>query len=132
MSDVAHLGPVELLTPTAERSLAFFVDVLGMEIEGQEGGSVYLRGWGDYQRYSLVLTESAQSGMAWLGLRASSPEALRAPRRGGPGQRPRGGLERGRPRARTRPTASATPTATASSSTTSASATTRPSICARR
>ena len=77
MSDVAHLGPVELLTPTAERSLAFFVDVLGMEVEGQEDGSVYLRGWGDYQRYSLVLTESAQSGMAWLGLRASSPEALR-------------------------------------------------------
>jgi catechol 2,3-dioxygenase len=77
VSDVAHLGPVELLTPTAERSLAFFVDVLGMEVEGRDGGSVYLRGWGDYQRYSLVLTESAQAGMAWLGLRASSPEALR-------------------------------------------------------
>ena len=77
MSDLAHLGPVELLTPAAERSLAFFVDVLGMEIEGREGGSVYLRGWGDYQRYSLVLTEAAQAGMAWLGLRASSPEALR-------------------------------------------------------
>ena len=76
MSELAHLGPVELLTPTGERSLEFFVDVLGMEIEGTEGASTYLRGWGDYQRYSLVLTESETSGMAWLGLRASSPEAL--------------------------------------------------------
>jgi catechol 2,3-dioxygenase len=76
MSDLAHLGPVELLTPTGEESLAFFVDVLGMEIEGSEGASTYLRGWGDYQRYSLVLTESETSGMAWLGLRTSSPEAL--------------------------------------------------------
>jgi catechol 2,3-dioxygenase len=37
---------------------------------------VYLRGWGDYQRYSLKLTESATSGLAVLGLRAWSPEAL--------------------------------------------------------
>jgi catechol 2,3-dioxygenase len=37
---------------------------------------VYLRGWGDYQRYCLKLTESDTSGMAWLGLRASSPGAL--------------------------------------------------------
>ena len=76
MSDIAHLGPLELLTPSAERSLFFFTDVLGMEIEGREGSSVFLRGWGDYQRYSLMLTEAPQAGMAWLGLRASSPEAL--------------------------------------------------------
>jgi len=77
MSDIAHLGPIELLTPEAERSLAFFVDVMGMEIEGREGGSVYLRGWGDYQRYSLKLTESEDSGMAACGLRATSLDALR-------------------------------------------------------
>ncbi len=76
MSEIAHLGPVELLSPKAEESLRFFVDVLGMEVEGQDGRSVYLRGWGDYQRYSLKLTESDTSGMALLGLRAWSPEAL--------------------------------------------------------
>lgn len=76
MSEIAHLGPVELLTPKAAESLRFFVDVLGMEVEGQEGQSVFLRGWGDYQRYSLKLTESQTSGMAVLGLRAWSPEAL--------------------------------------------------------
>jgi catechol 2,3-dioxygenase len=76
VSEIAHLGPLELLSPRAEESLRFFVDVLGMEVEGQEGRSVYLRGWGDYQRYSLKLTESDTSGMALLGLRAWSPEAL--------------------------------------------------------
>jgi len=44
VTDIAHLGPVELLTPEGERSLAFFTDVMGMEIEGQEGATTYLRG----------------------------------------------------------------------------------------
>jgi catechol 2,3-dioxygenase len=74
--DIAHLGPVELLTPKAAESLAFFHDVLGMEIEHRDGQSVYLRGWGDYQGWSLKLTESATSGLAWCGLRAWGEEAL--------------------------------------------------------
>ena len=76
MSEIAHLGPVELLTPKGEESLRFFVDVMGMEIERQEGASAYLRGWGDYQPWSLKLTESTTSGLGYLGLRAWSPEAL--------------------------------------------------------
>jgi catechol 2,3-dioxygenase len=76
VSDIAHLGPVELLTPKAEESLRFFVDVMGMEEEHRERHSVYLRGWGDYQRYSLKLTEARTSGLAVCGLRAFSPEAL--------------------------------------------------------
>ena len=76
IGDIAHLGPVELLTPDAEASLRFFTDVMGMEVEAQERDSVYLRGWGDYQPYCLKLTDAGTSGMAWLGLRASSPEAL--------------------------------------------------------
>jgi catechol 2,3-dioxygenase len=74
--DIAHLGPAELRTPEPERSLAFFVDVLGMEIEAREGDSVYLRGWGTYQRYDLKLTAARESGLARLGLRTWSPEAL--------------------------------------------------------
>jgi catechol 2,3-dioxygenase len=76
IGDVAHLGPVELLTPDADGSLRFFTGVMGMEVEAQEGRSAYLRGWGDYQRYCLKLTESDTSGMAWLGLRAGSSDAL--------------------------------------------------------
>jgi catechol 2,3-dioxygenase len=76
MTDIAHLGPVELFTPSAEESLRFFVEIMGMEVEHQEGAATYLRGWGDYQPWSLKLIASDTSGMGVLGLRAASPEAL--------------------------------------------------------
>ena len=51
--DLAHLGHLELLTPKPEESLRFFVDVMGMTESGRQGDSVFLRGWDDYERYSL-------------------------------------------------------------------------------
>jgi catechol 2,3 dioxygenase len=74
--DLAHIGHAELLTPKPEQSLRFFVEVLGMEQEASEGQSVFLRGFGDYQRYSLKLTESEQAGLGHIAYRAWSPEAL--------------------------------------------------------
>ena len=74
--DLAHIGHGELLTPFPEESLRFFVDLFGMEIEAQEGQSVYLRGFGDYARYSLKLTEAPLPGMGHMAIRAWSPEAL--------------------------------------------------------
>src|SRR5260370_4615483 len=74
--DLAHLGHVELQTARPDESLAFFVDVMGMTVSGQKGSSVYLRGWDDYERYSLKLTGSTTSGMEHMALRARSPQAL--------------------------------------------------------
>jgi len=74
--DMAHLGHLELLTPKPDESLKFFVDVMGMTISGRKGDSVYLRGWDDYERYSLKLTASTTSGMEHMALRARSPQAL--------------------------------------------------------
>jgi catechol 2,3-dioxygenase len=76
MSDLAHISHVELLTPRPQESLEFFIDVLGMEEEAREGGSVYLRSWGEWPRTSLKLTDSDQAGMGHMGIRANSPEAL--------------------------------------------------------
>ncbi|HTX31560.1 MAG TPA: VOC family protein [Solirubrobacteraceae bacterium] len=76
LHDLAHIGHAELLTPYPEESLRFFVELFGMEVEAREGHSVYLRGWGDYQRYSLKLTESELPGLGHMALRAWSPEAL--------------------------------------------------------
>ena len=74
--DVAHLGHLELLTPKLEESLRFFVDVMGMTESGRQGNSVYLRGWDDYERYSLQLTASTTSGLGHAAFRARSPQAL--------------------------------------------------------
>ena len=74
--DIAHIGHVELLTPELELSTWFFTEVLGMEEEVREAGSRYFRGFGDYERYCLKLTESETSGLGHLALRASSQAAL--------------------------------------------------------
>jgi catechol 2,3-dioxygenase len=74
--ELAHIGHAELLTPFPEDSLRFFVELFGMEIEARDGQSVFLRGWGDYQRYSLKLTESELPGLGHVAIRAWSPEAL--------------------------------------------------------
>ena len=76
LHDLAHIGHAELLTPFPDESLRFFVELFGMEIEAREDQSVYLRGWGDYQRYSLKLTESELPGLGHMAIRAWSPEAL--------------------------------------------------------
>ena len=76
MRDVAHLGHVELLSPKPQESLWFFRDVLGMQEVASQGQSVYLRAWGEYECYSLKLTESKQAGIAHTAFRASSPSAL--------------------------------------------------------
>ncbi|GCL71141.1 catechol 2,3-dioxygenase [Paenibacillus naphthalenovorans] len=74
--DIAHLGHVELLTPKPDESLRFFKDILGMEEAGRAGQSVYLRGWGQYERYCMKLTESKQPGIGHTALRTYSPQAL--------------------------------------------------------
>lgn len=74
--DVAHLGHVELFSPKADESLKFFTDILGMKVAKTEGNSVYLRCWGDWEYYSLKLTESKQAGVAHTAMRAISPAAL--------------------------------------------------------
>jgi catechol 2,3-dioxygenase len=73
---VAHIGHVELRTPELERSTWFFREVMGMEVAAQAEGSVFLRGFGDYEIYCLKLTEADTPGLGHVGLRASSPEAL--------------------------------------------------------
>ena len=74
--DIASIGHVELLTPKPEESLRFFRDLFGMEEVAREGQSVFLRAWGEYQLYSLKLTESKQAGLGHLGLRTWSDRAL--------------------------------------------------------
>jgi catechol 2,3-dioxygenase len=74
--DVAHLGHVEMLTPKLDESRRFFVDVLGMTESGRQGDSVFLRGWDDYEMYSLKLTGSKTSGLGHAAFRARSPAAL--------------------------------------------------------
>jgi catechol 2,3-dioxygenase len=74
--DIAHLGHIELLTPRFEASLAFFTGILGLHESGRRGDSVFLRAWGDYERFTLQLTRSATSGLGHVAFRARSTGVL--------------------------------------------------------
>jgi catechol 2,3-dioxygenase len=78
--DLAHLSHVELLTPKPDESLSYFREILGMEIAGSNGDSVFLRGFGDYERSSLKLTAAEQAGSDML------PTARTASKLGAPGR----------------------------------------------
>lgn len=74
--DIAYLGHVEMFTPKLEESKNFFVDILGMEIVKKTQSSFFLRGWSDYEQYSLKLTYSDEAGIGHTALRAMSRQGL--------------------------------------------------------
>jgi len=74
--DIAHFAHIELLTPRPDESLWFFTHILSLQEVARRDQSVYLRAYGDYQRYSLKLTESNRAGLGHAAFRTSSPTAL--------------------------------------------------------
>lgn len=74
--EIAHVGSVELFTPILEDTLAFFVDLMGMEPVAEQGDSVYVHAWDDYELFTLKLTAREKAGVGRTYLRASSQDAL--------------------------------------------------------
>lgn len=74
--DVAHLGHVEIYSNKFEESLEFFTNIYGLTESGRDGNSVYLRAFDDYEFHTLKLTKSDTTGVAHIGYRVSSPQAL--------------------------------------------------------
>jgi catechol 2,3-dioxygenase len=74
--EVAHLSHLHLDTPVLDESVAFFVDYLGMTLNGEEDGKVFLRTWDEYEHHTLTLTQGDQPGIRRTHLRAASPDAL--------------------------------------------------------
>jgi catechol 2,3-dioxygenase len=74
--DIAHIGPVELYTPTLDHSREFCVNLMGLREVRRDDHSIYLHTWDDYQAYSIRLIERAEPGIGRTFLRASSALAL--------------------------------------------------------
>ena len=73
LSSIAH---VELLTPDLDASVEYARDVLGLDVVLRVDDSVYLRCWGDYYRYSLVLTSADRPGLGHVSWRAEGEDQL--------------------------------------------------------
>lgn len=76
MSDIAHLGHVEVYTDKYDESLDFFTRVYGLTLTAQDEISAYLRAWDDYEFHTLKLTRHETTGVGHIAYRASSEEAL--------------------------------------------------------
>ncbi|WP_432493276.1 VOC family protein [Kineococcus auxinigenes] len=66
---LSHLAHLEISSPDVEASARFYEEQFGLRVvERDEHGSVYLRCWGDYYHYSLIVSPGevpALVNMAW-------------------------------------------------------------------
>ena len=52
---LSHLSYVAITAPDVEASVEFYTTQVGLTEVGRENGNVYLRCWGDYYAYSVVV-----------------------------------------------------------------------------
>ena len=73
---LSHLSYVTITAPDVEASVDFYKNHVGLTEVGREDGSVYLRCWGDYYAYSVVVAPGDEPALATMAWRTSSAEAL--------------------------------------------------------
>lgn len=73
---LSHLSYVAITTPDVEASVKFYEDNVGLKVVDRIDGRVYLRCWGDYYRYSLVIVPGAEPALDTAAWRTTSAEAL--------------------------------------------------------
>ncbi|HEY5223044.1 MAG TPA: VOC family protein [Microbacteriaceae bacterium] len=71
-----QLTHVRLAAPDVEASVRFYEEQIGMRVTDRTDDAVYLRNWGDYYRYSLVITHGDEPALEVMAWRAQSAEAL--------------------------------------------------------
>src|ERR1700712_4056558 len=75
---LSHLSFVAITTPDVEASVKFYEEQVGLTVVDRIGDDVYLRCWGDYYRYSVVVKPGSEPSLDTMAWRTSSPEALEA------------------------------------------------------
>jgi catechol 2,3-dioxygenase len=74
---VSHLGHIEILSPKLEETVTFFKELVGLEETTRTANSVYLRAWGDWDLYTLVVSRASHAGMVKMGVQVRTAEDLR-------------------------------------------------------
>ena len=73
---LSHLSYVEITSPDVEASVKFYEEQVGLTVVDRIDGSAYLRCWGDYYAYSVVVSPGPEPSLVTMAWRTSSPEAL--------------------------------------------------------
>ncbi|GGF30486.1 VOC family protein [Subtercola lobariae] len=75
---LAQIAYLEITSPNVEESVAFYTEKFGLRVVDRLDGKAYLRCWGDYYRYSLVISEGPDAALATMAWRTHSDSALEA------------------------------------------------------
>lgn len=73
---LSHLSFVAVTTPDVEASVEFYKTNVGLTEVARLDGRVYLRCWGDYYSYSVVIVPGDEPSLETMAWRTSSAEAL--------------------------------------------------------
>lgn len=73
---LSQLTHIEIYATDLEESVDFYEDKIGLRVIDRDGDRVFLRGWGDWYAYSLVLRPGTQPGLVRAAWRTNSDEAL--------------------------------------------------------
>jgi len=73
---LSHLSYVAITSPDVDASVDFYVERVGLTVVDRIDGAVYLRCWGDYYAYSVVVLPGVEPSLDTMAWRTSSPEAL--------------------------------------------------------
>lgn len=74
---LSHLSHVRLATHDVAGTARFYEEQVGVRaIHTDDDGAVYLRTWGDYYQYSLVLEHGEEPALVSMAWRTTSDEAL--------------------------------------------------------
>lgn len=72
---LSHLSYVAITSPDVAASVKFYEDHVGLTVVDRIDGAVYLRCWGDYYKYSVVVVPGDEPSLATMAWRTSSAEA---------------------------------------------------------
>jgi catechol 2,3-dioxygenase len=79
ITGVLRPGYVQIRVRKMEESVKHYVDRIGLNLVSREkDGRVYLKGWDEFDRHSIVLREAADPGMDTMGFKVSNKKDLAA------------------------------------------------------
>lgn len=73
---LSHLSHVAITSPDVEASVEFYVNQVGLTVVDRVDGAVFLRCWGDYYAYSVVVVPGDEPALQTMAWRTASAEAL--------------------------------------------------------
>ena len=73
---LSQLIQIRLTAPDVDASVTFYEEQVGMRVVRRTADAVYLRSWGDYYEYSLVITQGDEPTLSRMSWRTESDAAL--------------------------------------------------------